>query len=71
MSNKTDIRVIKSKDANGVFFGLRRVYYASQGSIESVDPIDFTPYGETVSDLRAEHALTSRAFEKPVVDRTK
>lgn len=68
--SKTDIRIVKSKDANGVFFGLRKVYYASKGSIESVDPVDFSPYGESVSELRAEHTLTSRAFEKPVVDRT-
>lgn len=67
----TDVRVVKHKDKNGDFYKLHRCYYASQGSLESIDEAEFSPYGETTSELRAETALASRAFDKPVVQARK
>lgn len=71
MSTTSEIRVVKSKDDSGVFYGFRRVYFASKGSLEKVEPLDFTPYGESVNDLRQEQLLTTRALNRPVVDNTK
>ncbi len=68
--SSTDVRVIKRNDKNGDYYRLHRAFYASKGSLESIDEAEFSPYGETASDLRAETALASKAFDKPILTRT-
>jgi hypothetical protein len=65
-----DVRVVKSKDENGVFFGIRKVWFSSKGSLQSVDPADYTPYGETAAELRTDLSNLTKAMNKPIVDAT-
>ena len=73
MSNTNEeVRVVKSADKDGTFFGLRKVWLKpSTGSLQSVDSVEYTPYGETVAELRTDALLMSKAFNKPVVDISK
>lgn len=70
-STREEIRVVKSKDQHGNFYGLRKVWFkSSTGSLQSVDSVDYAPYGETVSELRTDVTNMSKAINKPVVDIT-
>jgi hypothetical protein len=66
---REELRVVKSKDQHGNFYGLRKVWFkSSTGSLQSVDSCDYSAYGETVSDLRTDVTNMSKAINKPIVD---
>jgi hypothetical protein len=65
-------RVVRfTSEVNGVrgdWLEVREVYYDDEGNPEAYTADEAGPGGETLDELRADHALIAQAFERPIIN---
>jgi len=61
-------RVIRHKDKEWAVLTIHEVYYDADGNPNGVTESAIAAYGDTMLELRDNHAIQARAFDLPILD---